>query len=129
MGADTGFDDGRADRLGDVIHSPHFETNPLVFDAGHRRHENDRDTAAIRVGFQAAADFQPTEPRHHDIEQDQIGRFVRIDDFQRFFPGGGCPDAVVILEDVDNQADVVWIVINDQDVLFGEQGHHDISRG
>ena len=120
-------DDGRADRLGDVIDRPDFQTALFILNTGHRCDENDRNPAPIRVGFEAAADFQTTETRHHDVEQDQIGRIVRIDNLQRLLARGGNPDVVVGGEDFGQQINVVRDVVDNQNALFGEQVRHFFS--
>jgi hypothetical protein len=122
VGAHPRLDDGRADRFGDVVDGAGLQAALFVFGAAHRGDEDDRDASPIRIGFETPADFQTADPRHHDVEQDQVGRFVGIDDLQRLFAGGGHPDPVFVAKHFREQVDVFRIVVDNQDALFGEQG-------
>ena len=96
-------DDGRADRLGDVVHRAQFQALLLVLDLGHGGQEDDRDVTRLRVGLELLADLVAVHAGHHDVEQDQVGRGVGPDDLQRLLAVVGDLDPVVVLEQVAHQ--------------------------
>jgi hypothetical protein len=49
LGADAGEDNGRIDRLGDVVDGAEFQPVPFAVGGIHRRDENHRDVAAGRT--------------------------------------------------------------------------------
>ena len=124
MGTHPRLDDGRTDRLGDVVDRAEGEAAFLVLDAAHGGDEDHRNAPAVRVGLEPAADFQAGQAGHHDVEQDQVGRFIGIDDLQRLLARGGDPDAIVVAQHFTEDGDVFRGVIDDQDALLGEQGTH-----
>ena len=126
VGAHAGFDDGRADRLGDVIDRTGFQATLLVLDAAHGGDENDRNAPAVGVRLEAPADFQAAQAGHHDVEQDEVGRLVGIDDLERLLARRGDADSIVVTQHFAEQIDVFRAVVDDQDALFGEQGGHEL---
>ena len=119
MSPDPRLDDGRADWLGDVIDGAKFESALFVLSGTHCGDENDRDAAAVRICLEATTNFQATQAGHHDVEQDEIGRGVRIGDFQRLFAARGDPHAVVAAQQFGQEVDIFRSVIYDEDALFG----------
>jgi hypothetical protein len=70
--------------------------------------------AASRLAFQLAAGFVAVHPRHHDIEQDQVGMHA-LGDFQRAFAGGGDKGLIALLDHhLAQRAQVFGRIINDQ---------------
>ena len=62
------------DRLGEEIVGSGFEAAQPVGDVAERGHHDDRDIGGARVGLQPAAHLEPVHPRHHHIEQDDVGQ-------------------------------------------------------
>ena len=42
-----------------------------------RRHHDDRDVRGLGIGLEPAADFETVHARHHDVEQHDVGLFLR----------------------------------------------------
>ena len=59
-------------------------------------------------------DLVAVHARHHDVEQDQVGRVVRLVDLQRFLAAIGHFDLVVVLEQAAHQREVVGGVVDHQ---------------
>ena len=62
------------DRLGDVVHGAELEARHLVGHFAARRQEDDGGVAGFGLRLEPAADLEPVDPRHHDVEQHQVGR-------------------------------------------------------
>ena len=62
------------DRFGDVVRCPQGQAGRLGLQSRHGADEYDRNVAQRRIGTQAPADFVAVHVRHHDVEQDQVGR-------------------------------------------------------
>ena len=115
VGLDPRQHDGRADRLGDVVHSAKFEAQALVVGFGPGGQEHDGNVARVRVGLQPATDLIAVHLRHHDIEQDQVGGRPGCGDTQGTRPTGGHFDAVKVAQQRAQQCDVVRRVVDHED--------------
>ena len=105
--------DGRADRLGQVIHRPEGKTRFFIFNLAHRRDKHHRDVLAHRIGLQGAAHFVAVHLRHHYVKQDQIGGGSRCN-LQRPCAIWSQLDSVVCLQQVTHQRQILRRVIHHQ---------------
>jgi hypothetical protein len=62
------------DRLREVLIAAGLEPGDHVLGLAESGHEDDRRERKARIGAQPSADLDAVEPRHHDVEQDEIGR-------------------------------------------------------
>ena len=62
------------DRLGDVLVAAGIEPGHDVVGIGLRRDQDDRHERQAGIGLELPADLNAVPARHHDVEQDQIGR-------------------------------------------------------
>ena len=125
VGAHAGLDDGRADRLGDVVHRADLEAPRLVGHIGQRGDEDHRDGAGGLLGLESLADFEAGHAGHHHIQQDQV-RTLAVGQFQRLLAILGEQQAVVVLQDVAQHLEVGSFVVHQQQagpMILGGQGH------
>lgn len=61
-------------RLGEEIVGTAFQRLDPVGDLGKRRHHDHRNVRGVRIGLDPAADVEAIHLRHHDVEQDDVGR-------------------------------------------------------
>jgi hypothetical protein len=70
--AHAGLHQRRADGLGDVVDRAQAEAQRLVLDRRQGHHENNRDTAKVRVGLDAATDLVAAEAGRHAVEEAEV---------------------------------------------------------
>ena len=110
-GVDAGHQLARAEGLGHIVVATDLETDDAVDLFVPRRQEQDRDFGGLA---QLAADLQPVELRHIDVEHDQIRAFACE---QRQSLGAVPRDAGLqprLVEREVNDVPDVRIVIHDQ---------------
>ena len=82
---------------------------------GLRGEEDHRDVARLRIGLEAPAHLVAVQSRHHDVEQDQVGRRVGRGDPQRLLAAARDLHLVVVLEQAAHQGEVVRRVVHHED--------------
>ncbi|MNN19092.1 hypothetical protein D3C81_1323210 [compost metagenome] len=78
LGLDPGHEHRGDDRLGDVIRSPEAQAANLVLRGSHGGEENDRYMANANVKLELLGNVITGQARHHDVQQDQIGKRVGL---------------------------------------------------
>ena len=71
--AHTGAQFDPIKRLGDKIIRTHLQPLDAGFGVVERRNHNNRHIVQARVGAQTPTDFVAIHPRHHNVQQDQVG--------------------------------------------------------
>ena len=130
VGLDPRQHDRRTDWLGDVVDRSELKSAGFVTDLGLGGQENDRNRPCNRVFLESLADFVTVHLRHHDVEQDQVGRCVRTGNRQGPRAAVGDPDPVGITQKIAHQGEIVGNVVDHQDAgLFVGQAmvRHDVS--
>jgi hypothetical protein len=110
------------DRLGQVLVGAGVQPRDDFLGVGHRGDEDDRREWKCRVRAQPLADLDAIEPRHHDVEQDQVGKLIARGD-QRLL-AVGCGDDLVALagEPGLDDLDVGRVVVDDEDAWGSSHG-------
>jgi hypothetical protein len=108
----------RADRLGDVVDRAGLEAFHLVGRLGQGGHENHRHRRRGRMGFQRRAYFVTGHPRHHHVQQDQVGLLLARQ-FECARAILGKQQAVVVLQDLAQQLQVARFIVDGQDQRSG----------
>ena len=67
---------GVVDRFGQKLVGARFEAAQPIGDIGQRGHHDHRYVGGMRVGLEPAADLEPVHPRHHHVEQDDVGQLA-----------------------------------------------------
>ena len=104
--------DGRADGLGDVVHRPQLQAQALVLHVGARGEEDHGNVARVQVRLEPAADLIAVHARHHDVEQDEVGRLLALRDLQRLLPLVGHLHVVVVAQQPAHEREVVGRVVH-----------------
>ncbi len=65
---------GMVYRLGEVVVAPGVQPFHDVARIGFRRHQDHRNVPVGGVGLEAPDDLDPVHPRHHDVEEHEVGR-------------------------------------------------------
>jgi hypothetical protein len=103
------------DRFGQEIVSPVLNASLEVGRLIERGDHQDLDILRFRVGPEFLADLEAGEPRHHDVEQEQVGMKF-FNDSERILTVDGRPDLAVDLREIGfEELDVLEIVVGDQD--------------
>ena len=107
----------QVERLGHVRVGAGLEALDLVVDAGERGQHQDRRARPHHVGLEPARDLEPVDPRHHHVEDEQVG-VVRLDQLQRLVAvaRAQAQEAGVTERHVDHVRDGV-VVLGDHDLL------------
>ena len=131
MVADAGQDEGRTDRLGDVVDRAGVEAALLVEFFVADRQEDHRDAGGGRVVHEPAADLVAVHVGHRDVEQDQVGHRRAGGQLQRALaPGGDAGAEIGLVQAVDDGLDGVGRVVDDEDeramAVYGV--HYGLSR-
>src|SRR5205807_1456429 len=99
--------------LGDVVVGAQFESDDLVDFLASRGQHDDWDRRPF--SFELLADIEAAHARHHDVQDDQVGRFGQSP-LQAGNPVGSGDDAVALVFEVVAQAgDHVGFVFYNQD--------------
>ena len=118
------------ERLGDVVHRADGEAPHLFLGVGERGDEDDGDLAGPRIGLEPPRRLIAVQPRHQDVEQDEVGLGV-LGLIQGTLTVAcdqhGQPLAVQVLE---QYGDVRRGIVDHQDgpALLGLRAHHRSSR-
>ena len=123
--ADVGVDPRQQffgqERLGDVIDHAGVERaqqQVAVVGGGDEHHRH----AQRRVGAQRVHDFETVHARHHHVEQDQVGRGLRIQ-LQSLVAGRGGHHLVTLAgQQGGHHAQIRGLVVDDQDATGGCRG-------
>ena len=118
MVADSGQGDGGHDGFGQVVHCAEFQATQFFFGFTERGHEDHRDVVGSGLGAQDLECLVAIHARHHHIQQDEVWRISFVGDAQGFFTGGGGTDLVKGLQQRGEHAEVVRVIIDDQDSMF-----------
>ena len=120
MVLDARADDGLREGLVDVIDAANLEAPGFVLDFGAASEKDDGDVARYGIELEAEADFEAVHFGHEDVEEDEVGDGVGVDEVEGLRAVGGNADAVMILEDRVDDLNVFGRVIDQQDnFLFG----------
>ncbi len=119
LDVDTGQHLGDVKWLGDVVDATGGEADQLVFHLAERRHEDDGNRAGASVGLQVARRVVAVHHRHHHVQQDQVraqegGPLQRLAAVLR-----DGHRVAVLLQRVDQQAQIGRRIVNDQDAARG----------
>ncbi len=106
--------DGRTDRLGDVVHRAHRQAAPLVLRRAARGQEDDGNVARGGMRLELPADLVAVQAGHHDVKQDQVGRRVGLGDAQRLLAVVGHLDEVMVAQQRGHEREVVGGVVHHQ---------------
>ncbi len=106
--------DGRVDRLGQVVHRAEAQAHFLVGVVGQGGQKDDGNVARQRVGLELAADGVAIHLGHHDVEQDQVRRRAGPRDLQRPRAAGRHLHLVEILKQLIHQREVLGCVVHHQ---------------
>ena len=112
---------GRAHRLHDVIDGTEFQPFFLVGDVGLGRQENDRNLPGHRVTLQTTTNLVTIQVRHHDVQQDQVGRFCPLGNLQGLFAIIGDLHPIDILEDEAEQGQAFQRIIHHENGRLRKQ--------
>ncbi|CAG9203161.1 hypothetical protein BVI1335_1630014 [Burkholderia vietnamiensis] len=126
--ADPRDDFGGLERLDDVIDAADLEPfDALVQFAGHRQ-EDHRDRARQRVGRQPPARGEPVHARHPHVHQHEIGQ-QRLRALARLHAVVRDADpAPGVAQKVDQQAQLVGLIVGDQDMGIAQYGCRGLHR-
>ena len=114
--ADAGQDEGRTDRLGDVVDGAGVEAELFVQLFVADGQENNRDAGGDRVVHELPADFVAVHVGHGDVEQDEVGQGRGGGEPQCAFAAGGDAGAEVgLVQAGDDGLDGIGCVIDDED--------------
>ena len=76
VGLDAGADFVELERLGHVVGGAHRERRDLVLCLARALRKITGISRSALVGLEAAAHLVPVHLRHHDVEEDQVGRLA-----------------------------------------------------
>ena len=107
--------DGWIDRLGDVVHGAHLQTQDLVFHCCHGGDEDYRNMSGARIALELLCHLIPRQIRHHDVEQNQIRARLLHRCLQRALTADGNPRAVDVLQQAIDQRNVLRRIIDNED--------------
>ncbi|KAJ3049423.1 hypothetical protein HK102_012508, partial [Quaeritorhiza haematococci] len=94
---------------------PALEVGRLVEGGDHQ----DQQVLGLGVGPELAADLEAGEPRHHDVEQQEVGLEL-LDDLQRLLAVARRADVAIDVPQVRfQQLDVLGVVVGDHDFGAG----------
>ena len=65
------------DRFDEDVVGAELDGLDPVLHAVERRHHDDRNEPGLLVSLEHTANREPVHQRHHDVEQDQVGRAAR----------------------------------------------------
>ena len=117
------------ERFGDIIHSAGFKSLEFVVKAIEGGHENYRDRVGGRVVFETAAGFEPINTGHHDIEEDDVGKFSG-DQLQGPLAAVGNENVKIrFLQDPQEYFQVGRLVINNKNGILGRGFGHFLLGG
>ena len=94
-GADPREERRMVDRLREVVVAAGIEPLDDVARIGFRGHEERPECACARVRLEAADDLDAVDPRHHDVEEHEVGRGLP-DAGQRLLAVAGDDDLVAL---------------------------------
>jgi len=86
----------------------------LVLDLVHGGHEDDRDLASAAFRLQALAHFVAAHPRHHHVQQNQVGRRLPTGDLEGLFAIDRRQDPIVATQDFRQHGNIVRRIVHDQ---------------
>ena len=109
----------RVEGLGEIVVRSELEADDAVRLLAHRREHDDRH---VGLAPHPACEVEPTLPRQHQIEDDEVEMGVRPSPPRLArVAHGGHPEPVALEEAGQQLADLA-VVVNDQDVLGGLHG-------
>ncbi len=115
VGPDPRLDDGRGDRLRDVVDGADGEALGLVSHLAHRGHEDHGDAARGGVGLEPATDLVAVHPRHHHVQKHEVRLRLSRCPLESLLAVRGHEGPVVRLQQAHQQVDVHPLVVDDQD--------------
>ena len=110
------------ERLGQVIVAADFETTRLVVHILQGAEEDDRQLARRLHRPQRSADLVAVDVRHHDIEQNQVGR-AALYNIERLPAAERNRELVVTFECLDQNVDIRLHIVDDQHPAVGQFFH------
>ena len=111
---DPGEQLGLVERLGDEVVGPGFDRPDLLLGVARRDH-HDRQVGGLRVLADPPAHLVAVHARHHDVEQDDVGRLL-AQHVQRLLAGrGGQHPIAARAQHRVEQPDVRRLVVDDED--------------
>ena len=113
---DAGLEQGRIERLGNVILGAELDRLDDVLQVLGSRDDDDADMAQPRVGAHAAQHLEAVDLRHHDVEQHEID-VLALELVQRLAAVGRLDHALIALalQPTGERIAVVLDVVDDQD--------------
>ena len=110
---DPGLQQGRVDRLQDIVRGPQVEALRLVGSLTLGGEKNDRYVPCLWISLQLATDLVAIDLRHHDIQQDQV-RCLGLRNLEGDMAIDGHLDLVVIPQDALHHIQVFRRVVHRQ---------------
>ncbi len=114
----TRHDDGRADRLGDVIDGTEFQPFSFILFFRPGGQEDHRDVRRQGIVLELLADLVAVHAGHHDVEQNQVGWCTRHSDIQCLLATCGNLYLIIALQQVAHQDQIIRCVVDHQDCGF-----------
>ena len=111
---DSRAGNAQVDRFGNVVDGTELQSMRLAFFVADARHEDDGNVARGFLLLQQPANLVAIDPRHHHVEENQVGRFLIRCDRERAFAVGGDADAEIVAKAVDQQLQVDRLIVRDQ---------------
>ena len=99
------------DRLLNVISSTQLKPFCLILVLILGGQENDRDICRRRISLKLLADLIAIHLRHHDVEQNQVGR-LSFGNFQCNLAIDGCLYDVIFAQHTFNNIQILWSIVN-----------------
>src|SRR6266511_725559 len=127
QGAHAGFDFEDLEWFDEVIVAADFEALSFVLHLFERAQEHDRNFPRGGRGAQSATDFVPIQARHHDIEQNQVGRGL-FDAAEGALAIQRDAQLIIVAQSLNQHIHIGAHVIHDQDSGFRQISHRNWGR-
>ncbi len=113
-GIDAGAEQDRIERLRHVVLGAGLDARRDAVDLVKRRDHNDRNVAMPLLALEPLKDLVAADPRHQQIEQDEIERLL-VDELERLFAARGRHDFMPLAHQAPGQEIAVGLVIVDDE--------------
>ena len=107
------------ERRGQVVVGARLPAGPDLLVAGLGREEDDRDVLGVGVGAQVVEQVDPTAPRQHPVEDDDVGQARHEVGPRRPTVDGGLDRVALGLQVDGDDLDDVGVVVDDEHPFHG----------